>query len=409
MKKESEKRITIGTVNIGEKARQLLLDAIVRNRISGGKFVREFEQLIERFHQIRNCVCVSSGTDADTITLFALKEEGVRDGDEVIMPALNFISVANSAILAGLKPVFVDVSENTFNIIPEKIEERLTGNTKILLPTHLFGKPVDMDNIMSIANAHNLFVVEDACEALGTRYRGKLVGTFGDFGTFSFYVAHIITTGEGGAIITDDDRRDGILRSLRSHGRACACKICMLNVSSSVCPMRFDLEKGDLDDKRFYFERVGCSAKMNELEAALGIEQMENIDNIIKKRNENLLYFCELLKHLKEFIVIMEQDTDGFISPLCMPIVIRDGLPVRRQEIVSYLEDRGVETRPMFGSIPTQQPSYRFLGYKYGDFPNAEWIGRNGFYVGIHQNITKGDIEYIVENIVDFFKSKGLN
>jgi len=409
MKKKDKIRITIGTVNIGDRARQLLLDAVERNRISGGKFVREFEQLLERFHKIKNCVCVSSGTDADTIALLALKEEGVRDGDGVIMPAVNFISVANSAMLAGLRPVFVDVDNRTFNIITEQIEDKLTDNTKVLLPTHLFGKFVDMDSIIEIAKAHNLFIIEDACEALGSKYNNRLAGTFGDFGTFSFYVAHIITTGEGGAVITADDRRDSILRSLRSHGRACACKVCSLNVDSGNCPMRFDLEEGDLDDKRFYFERIGCSAKMNELEAALGIEQMINIDEIIKKRNENLLYFCDLLKGLKEYIVMMEQDESEFISPLCMPIVIKDGLPVRRQEIVSHLEERGIETRPMFGSIPTQQPSYRFLGYKYGDFPNAEWIGRNGFYVGIHQNITEVEIEYMAENITAFFKSKGLN
>jgi len=408
MKRKDKIKITIGTVNIGDKARKLLLDAVSRNRISGGKFVREFEQLLERFHQIRNCVCVSSGTDADTIALLALKDEGVKDGDGVIMPALNFISVANSAVLAGLRPVFVDVDKRTFNIIPEYIDKAITDKTKILLPTHLFGKPVYMESVFEIAKAHNLFIVEDACEALGTRYKGQLVGTFGDFGTFSFYVAHIITTGEGGAVITADNRRDSILRSLRAHGRACACKVCSLNVNSGACPMRFDLEEGDLDDRRFYFERIGCSAKMNELEAALGIEQMSHINEIIDTRNKNLLYFYDLIKDLLEYIVVMKQDESEFISPLCMPIVIKEGLPVRRQEIVSYLEERGIETRPMFGSIPTQQPSYKFLGYEYGSFPNAEWIGRNGFYVGIHQNISRCEIEYMAENIHDYLKSRGL-
>lgn len=408
MKTSKKKRITIGTVNIGERARELVEDAFLRNRISSGRYVRRFEELLEEFHGVKCAVAVSSGTDADTIALSALKEDGVNDGDEVIMPALNFISVANSAIHAHLKPVFVDVDRKTFNIDPDLIEEKITDRTRVLIPTHLFGKPVDMKRVLDIAEENNLFVVEDACEALGSRYKGELLGTFGDFGTFSFYVAHIITTGEGGAIITGDNRYDGILRSLRAHGRACACKVCQLSVDSGECPYRFDVEDGDLEDKRFYFLRIGYSAKMNEIEAALGIEQMEKIDDIITRRNENLTYLSGILEDLGEYMVMMRQEAHEFISPLCMPMVIREDVPIERADIVNYLEERGVETRPTFGSIPTQHPAYRFLGYEYGSFPNAEWIGRKGFYVGIHQNIDKGDLEYIAECIHDFFKLKGL-
>jgi CDP-6-deoxy-D-xylo-4-hexulose-3-dehydrase len=284
------------------------------------------------------------------------------------------------------------------------INERTRG----LLPVHLFGRPAPMDEIMELGNKHHLAVIEDASEAHGARYKGRLVGTIGLMGAFSFYVAHIITTGEGGAIITDDDELDTLLRSIRAHGRACSCKVCRLNTGNGeLCEKRFlDDEDQALYDGRFRFERIGYSAKMNDLEAALGIDQIERLDLIVAKRRHNMKELTNSLKPYQEHLVLFDdRNEDELISPLVYPIVIRKGTPFSRRQITRFLEHRGIETRPMFGSIPTQQPAYRYLGFKPKDFPNADYIGANGFYIGVHQNLTQDDIAMIQNAFTEFFKS----
>lgn len=399
-----KRKVTIGTADLDDSAYKYLNEAIDKKRISGGRLVRKLENEFSKILDITHCIAVSSGTMADTIALSALKDEGVSDGDEVVMPALNFISVANSAIEAGLKPIFADIERDTLNININNIEKVITDKTRILLPTHLFGRPVDMNPILDYSKENDLFVIEDACEAHGSKYKGRKVGTMGDFGTFSFYVAHTITTGEGGAVVTDrDDRRD-VLRSLRAHGRACVCDVCVLNVDSGYCPLRFDQEDAEVEDRRFHFLRVGYSAKMNDLEAAVGLGQLKRFDDIIDKRRKNLHYLNENLGAFSEHFQFMFEREGEYISPLVYPIVIKEDAPFDRKTIVDYLETHNIETRPAFGSIPTQQPAYEFLGYKRGDFPNAEYVGRNGFYIGIHQEITKGDLEYVVNVFNDFIK-----
>jgi CDP-6-deoxy-D-xylo-4-hexulose-3-dehydrase len=250
-------------------------------------------------------------------------------------------------------------------------------------------------------------VIEDAAEAHGARYKGKLVGTIGLMGTFSFYVAHIVTTGEGGAIITDDDELDTLLRSVRAHGRACSCKVCRLNTGSGrLCEKRFLEDESDaVYDGRFRFERIGYSAKMNDLEAALGIDQVARLDQIIAKRRYNMKEFTKGLKQFAEQLLLFDDRNENeLISPLVYPIVIRKGSTFTRKQLTRFLEDRGIETRPMFGSIPTQQPAYRHLGFKSGAFPNSEYIGANGFYIGVHQNLEQSDIDMVLNSFYDFFK-----
>jgi dTDP-4-amino-4,6-dideoxygalactose transaminase len=399
-----KRTITIGTADLDKTAYKYLKEAVDNERISGGKFVRKLEKKFADIINVPYCIAVSSGTMADTIALSALKEEGVKEGGEVLVPALNFISVANSVIEAGLKPVFSDINLNTLNIDINTIDEKITDKTEILLPTHLFGKPVDMDPILEYAEDNGLFVVEDCCEAHGSRYKGKTVGSFGDFGTFSFYVAHTITTGEGGAIVTDKEDRANILRSLRAHGRACVCNVCVLNTQSGYCPLRFDQDDSDVEDRRFHFLRIGYSAKMNDLEAAVGLGQMDRFNQIIETRRKNLYHLNEGLSDYAEYFRFMKEDDDEYISPLVYPVIIKNNAPFTRKEIVDYLENNNIETRPTFGSIPTQQPAYNFLGYQKGDFPNAEYVGKNGFYIGIHQHLTKKDLNYVIETFSDFLK-----
>jgi len=394
------RKITVGTVSIGEQGKELVLAALERGRISGGKFVDEFERAFAAYHGLKYGVAVSSGTDADAVAVATLHDRGAQRGDEIVVPALTFISVANAVLHAGFVPVFADIDRRTWNLDPASVEKALTPRTRAILAVHNFGRPAAMDELAEIASSHDLMLIEDAAEAHGARYKDRLVGTMGAMGTYSFYVAHILTTGEGGMIITDDDELTGLLRSLRAHGRACDCRVCVLNTESAYCPLRY--KYGDDTDIRFHFERVGFSSKMNEMEAALGIEQVEHMDEIVESRRENLFYLNEALSPYREFLELFEEEDYEKISPLCYPVVLTEDAPYERFELTKYLEQLGIETRPMFGSIPTQQPSYFWMGYAPGDFPAAEYVGSRGFYIGCHQNITRDDLDFVVENFAEF-------
>lgn len=390
----------MGTVAVGEEGRRRVMEALARGRISGGKFVQEFEEAFAAYHGLKYGIAVSTGTDADAVAVATVLERGAARGDEVIVPALTFISVANAVLHAGLIPRFADIDPVTYNLDPAAVEGAITPRTRAMLVVHNFGRPAALDELSAICERYNLMMIEDAAEAHGARYRGRLVGTFGALATFSFYVAHILTTGEGGMVITDDPDLARLCRSLRAHGRACDCKVCVLNVNSSYCPLRY--KYGDDTDIRFHFERVGFSSKMNELEAALGIEQVAKMDDIVRARRERLAFYNRELAPWEEFFQLFRPQPWEEISPLCYPIVIRPGAPFQRFELTKFLEQHGVETRPAFGSIPTQQPAYKWMGYKLGDFPGAEAVGARGFYIGCHQNISEDDQRYVVELFRDF-------
>lgn len=394
----AHKKITVGTFSASPTAIGNVATCLKNGRISQGKYVAELEKVFALYHDVKECVAVSTGTAADTLALARLQDWDMKKEWPVVLPALTFVSCANSVMHAGFRPVFADINLETYQINPEKAKDTaLKEDSKIVMPVHLFGKPTPMDEIMDYRWK---YIIEDCAEALGARYKGKLVGTFGDVGTFSFYIAHIITSGEGGAVITNDEAIGENIRSLRAHGRSCNCKQCVLNIDSKYCPKRFN----SADDKRFNFERVGYSEKMNELEAILGLDQVADLNDIIAARRVNLrLLNCEISKYEGFFQLFKEKEHES-ISPLCYPLLIKKGAPFTRKEITNHLESHGIETRPMFSSIPTQVPAYKFLGYKYGDFPNAEYVGENGFYIGVHQNLTGADLEYILDVFKKFME-----
>ncbi|NIT35371.1 MAG: aminotransferase class I/II-fold pyridoxal phosphate-dependent enzyme [candidate division Zixibacteria bacterium] len=397
-----ERRITVGTVAVGEGGKKRVMEALARGRISGGKFVQEFEEAFAAYHGLKYGIAVSTGTDADAVAVATLLERGGRRGDEVILPALTFISVANAVLHAGLVPRFADINADSYNLEPAAAEAAISPRTRAVMAVHNFGRPAPMGELAEVAARHGLMLIEDAAEAHGARYRGKLVGTFGAMAAYSFYVAHILTTGEGGMVITDDDELARLCRSLRAHGRACDCKVCVLNVDSSYCPLRY--KYGDDTDIRFHFERVGFSSKMNELEAALGVEQVEKMDDIVRARRERLDYFNRHLARHEEFLKLFRAGPGEEISPLCYPLVVQREAPFERFELTKYLEQRGVETRPAFGCVPTQQPAYKWMGHREGEFPAAEHVGARGFYIGCHQNITDEDAAYVVAAFDEFMK-----
>ncbi|MBA7582551.1 GDP-perosamine synthase [subsurface metagenome] len=276
-------KIPFGTMSITKKTKELINEILESKRVSSGKYVREFEKKFAKLVGTKEAVALSSGTDAVALALAVLYDFGAERNDEIIVPALSFVATGNAVLQAGFKPVFVDIEKETLNIDPKKIEQVITEKTRAIIAVHLMGKPADMDSIRDIAKKYNLFVIEDAAEAHGTVYKSKNIGTLGEMAAFSLYVAHMITTIEGGIVTTNKPEFAEILRSLRSHGRACKCVQCVLNTNSGYCQKRFNNESGG--DIRFIFERIGYSAKMNEIEAAVGLGNIEIYSEILLNYN----------------------------------------------------------------------------------------------------------------------------
>lgn len=371
-------RVPFGTVSITDEARKLIDEALNKKMVTRGKYVAEFERLFAELFGAKEAVAVSSGTDADALSLAVLYDYGAQRGDEVIIPALTFVATGNAVLQAGFKPVFVDVKRETLNIDADKIEAVITPRTRAIMPVHLMGKPAAMDKIVAIAKRHKLFVVEDAAEAHGAELHGQKIGSFGEMAAFSLYAAHIVTTIEGGIVITNDAQMADALRSLRNHG--------IVN--------------------KFEFRRIGFSAKMNEIEAAVGIGNIKIFDDILGRRRRNLLSMIDKFKQFDPFFITIKEDPGEKIGPHAYSVILRPGLPFTKDEMVDYLDASGVDSRNLFYSIPTQCPSYAFLGHRLGDFPEAEYCADHGFHIGIHQDIELPQLDYVVEVVTRFLKEK---
>jgi dTDP-4-amino-4,6-dideoxygalactose transaminase len=393
-------KLPFGTISIPPKSRELVLEALDAKRVSCGRMVREFERRFAEIVGTKHSVAVATGTDADALALAVLHDYGAKPGDEVIIPSLSFVATANAVLHARFTPIFVDIERETLNINVSKIEAAITEKTRAIMPVHLMGKPADMDPIMEIAAKYNLTVVEDAAEAHGAIYKGRTIGSIGHLGAFSLYVAHIISTIEGGAITTNSEEHAEILTSLRSHGRACSCLTCVLSSTQNYCAKRFDKETGE--DIRFTFPRVGYSCKMNELEAAVGLGNMDLYQEIVDTRHANLMYVLERFDKFAPFLSTIKEDPWEKIGPHALPIIINEAASFTRTEYTSYIEERGIETRTLFASMPTQCPGYEYLGHKLGDFPVAEYMGKYGLHIGIHQELGPEHMQHFLDVTEEF-------
>lgn len=336
--------------------------ALDEGMIGQGSHIKEFEKALAGFLGVKHVLATANGTLADACALAAVKEKDNSQRDEVIVPALTFIAQINALYYNHLKPVFVDVARD-FQIDVGKIEEKIGKKTLALMPTHLLGKPAEMEKILYLAEKYNLFVVEDACEALGSKYKDKLCGTIGDLGCFSFFVSHSITTGEGGAVVTNDDELADLLVSLRNHGR-----------------------KSDNPEDKFIFPRIGFSAKMNSLEAIIGLGIIEQLPEHIQKRHQNMVKLNEL--SAKKCFLERENE---YIVPHAFPLLVKS--KQARDKLLKLLPEKfEIEARQIFYSIPSQSRAYQFLGEREGSYPIAEEIGRRGLYLPCHQNLSQAEI-----------------
>lgn len=360
--------IHLGTVNISQRTKKLMAEALESGQIASGKYVGQFESELAEWLGVKHAVAASSGTMADACALAAAYYLSNAERNEIIIPALTFIAQANAIRYNHLIPVFIDVNKD-FNISAEQIERRINGRTLAIMPTHLLGRPANMATIMAIARKYGIFVIEDACEALGSKYYGADVGTIGDAGCFSFFVSHSITTGEGGAVVTDNDKIADMARSLRNHGR-----------------------QSDAYEEKFLFPRIGFSAKMNSMEAIIGLGVLPELGEYVGRRHKNLM----ILNNLLGDRTLLKEGPGEYIVPHSYPVMA--GSYEKRQKLLVDLPQRyGIEARQIFCSLPTQSEAYAFLGEKHGSYPVAEDIGERGLFVPCHQNLSQTEVEYIAE------------
>ncbi len=387
--------IGVGTFKVSPKARQYVNEVLDSERLSYGPFTQKFEDIFAKYHDSKFAVMTASGTCALQIALAALKNKyGWNDGDEVIVPALTFVATSNIVIQMNMKPVFVDVDPVFYEIRPELIEGAITSRTRAIIPVHLFGCPCDMDPIQDIAKKHNLKIIEDSCETMFAKYKGRSVGALGDIGCFSTYIAHILVTGVGGLCTTSDPDLAINIRSLMNHGRDSI----YLNINDDNNKTKEELNI--IIKRRFRFVQMGYSFRVTELEGALGLAMIEDKDQMIIKRRKNAKELCERLKVFEDRIQLPSVRPESDHSFMMFPIVLRTEAKVA---LVEHLEHSGVETRDM---LPlTNQPYYNnILGVKEDDYPVAKWINNNGFYVACHQDLTPQEIDHIVESFEKFFR-----
>lgn len=380
------RKITVGNWQVDNKTKELVNQVLESGRISYGPLSQEFEQKFSSIHNCNYGVVSNSGTSSLQVALQALKElHGWNDGDEIIVPAVTFVATVNIVLQNNLKPVLVDVDRHTYNIDPELISEKITDKTRAIIPVHVAGLPADMAAINEVADIHNLKIIEDSCECAFTSYQGQMVGSMSDIGVFSFYIAHLITTGVGGMSTTNNEDYANKMRSLVNHGW------------NRIRPV--DVKEFDLDEvkSRYHFPAIGHSYRITEFEAALGLSQLNDWKKLIKKRRDNAMWFGRRLGdfELREYLQLPDVRGNVFMF---FPLILKHG---SKWKLISHLEQNGIETRELLPLI--NQPCYKGL-WNPDDYPIAQWIGEHGFYVGCHQYLEDEDIDYMVEIFRSYFK-----
>lgn len=391
--------IALGSFRATRRAKVLVMEALDRNRLSYGPFTQRFETQFANLHDCRFGIMSNSGTSALVIALAAMKEmHNWKDGDEVIVPAITFVATSNAVVHNNMQPIFVDVDPIHYELDPQLIEDKIGPKTKAIIPVHLFGQPCDMDAINEIATRHGLKIIEDSCETMFARYKGRSVGNMGDIGCFSTYMAHLLVTGVGGLNTTNSPEYAIKLRSFLNHGR------------DSIYLNMDDDDDKDPDelrmiiDRRFSFVSLGHSFRITEMEAALGLAQIEDWQSMIRRRQDNALFLTRAFTAFNDRLQLPTIRSDSDHSFMMYPIVLRNH---PKQEFVNYLEQHGVETRDMMPLI--NQPAYRRIFDLHDDaFPVAKWINESGFYIGCHQDLRESDLDYVVELFERYWRNQGL-
>lgn len=381
---------------------QNITEAALDGWFTTGRFNTEFEKKLARFINTRFVLTVNSGSSANLIafsglTAKELGEEAIQPGDEVITVAASFPTTVNPILQYGAIPVFLDVDIPTYQIKTEDLEKALSPKTKAVVVAHTLGNTYDLDTVTDFCKAHNLWLMEDCCDALGATYKGKHVGTFGDVGTLSFYPAHHITMGEGGAVFTSDARLKTIMESFRDWGRDCWCE----TGKDNTCGKRFAQQLGDLPfgyDHKFTYSRHGFNLKITDMQAALGLAQLEKLEKFIEIRRRNFQILRKGLEKHSDKLILPEPTPHANPSWFGFLITVRDNAGISRNELVMELNERKIGTRLLFAGDLRKQPYFKNYPYRtVGDLKNTETILHNTFWIGVTPAVTEEMLEYVLK------------
>lgn len=388
-----------------------LVDAALDTWLTAGRYAEEFEYEFAEFFGLSSCSLVNSGSSANLLAITALTSPKLGDrclkpGDEVITVAAGFPTTVNPIVQNNLIPVFVDVELGTYNISAENLEEAITARTKAIMLAHTLGNPFDLGKIMQLVKKYDLFLIEDCCDAVGSTYDNKMVGSFGDLATTSFYPAHHITMGEGGAVLTDNPEYERLVRSFRDWGRDCYCEPGAFN----TCGRRFEQQHGDLPygyDHKYVYSHIGYNLKLTDLQAAVGVAQFKKLPAFIEKRKHNFQRLKEGLKKYSELLILPEATPSSDPSWFAFPITVKEEAPFTRNDIVGYLESNKIMTRMLFGGNLTRQPAYKDVKYRiFGELTNTDIVLNRNFFIGVYPGITDEMIDYILDVFDNFIRER---
>lgn len=394
---------------IGNLELKNMVEASLDGWLTTGRFNEKFQKKLANFLGIKCLLTVNSGSSANlisfsTLTSPKLKEKSIQKGDEVISVAAGFPTTVNPIVQFGAIPVFIDVKLPTYNINENLIEEAITEKTKAIMLAHTLGNPFNVKKIKDICEKYNLWLIEDSCDALGSKYNNQNVGTFGDLATLSFYPAHHITMGEGGAVFTNSKRLERIAESFRDWGRDCYCE----PGKDNTCTKRFGWQLGDLPfgyDHKYTYSHMGYNMKITDMQAACGLAQLDSLESFIVKRKENFKFLYENLRELEDFLILPIAEENSDPSWFGFPLSLKEDNKFNRNELTKYLNQNKIGTRLLFSGNITRQPFMKNMNYKiHKNLDITDFIMNNTFWIGLYPGLSNQHLQYVVEKIKKFFK-----
>ena len=392
---------------IGVEELKKMVEASLDGWLTAGRFNEEFEQKLAKFIGVKYLITVNSGSSANlvafsTLTSSKLGSRAIRQGDEVIGVAAGFPTTVNPILQFGAVPVFVDVELSTYNIDASKIEAAISPKTKAIMLAHTLGNPFNLDVVTSLCKKYNLWLIEDCCDALGSTYKGKNVGTFGDIGTLSFYPAHHITMGEGGAVFTNNSELKVIAESFRDWGRDCFCAA----GKDNTCGKRFCQKLGNLPDgydHKYTYSHLGYNLKITDMQAACGVAQLEKAPEFIQRRKDNFDYLKTRLKSCEEFLILPTATANSDPSWFGFPLTLRESAPVNSLDFLTYLDQNKIGTRKLFAGNLIRQPYMIGRNYRVsGELINSDRIMNDTFWIGVQPALTDEMMDFSIQKIEAF-------
>jgi CDP-6-deoxy-D-xylo-4-hexulose-3-dehydrase len=393
---------------LGAAELQNMVEASLDGWLTTGRFNDAFEKRLSEFLGIKHVLTTNSGSSANLLAFSALTshklgDRAIKPGDEIISVAAGFPTTVNPILQFGAIPVFVDVHIPTYNIDPAKVEAAISPKTKAIMLAHTLGNPYNLDVIIALAKKYQLWLIEDCCDALGSTYNGQLVGTFGDIATLSFYPAHHITMGEGGAVFTNNDELKQIIESFRDWGRDCYCE----PGKDNTCGKRFCWKLGELPegyDHKYTYSHLGYNLKISDMQAACALAQMDRLEGFIAARKNNFSFLKDCLKSSEEFLILPETTRNSDPSWFGFPITLRENAGVKRVDLLQYLDEHKIGARLLFAGNMTRQPYMIGRNFRVsGELTHTDTIMNNTFWIGIYPGLTHPMLDFAAQKIRAFF------